>query len=270
MKPKKNKYQSKSGEEEEDLSQSVEAHNDPVVTGAQSSSEELAVLIRTILKEEISVVVSQLNIIKEDIASCTRKLVEVDETLSTMDERVTKLETACTALRKANLELKEKAERLEMHSRKYNVRVFGLAKDVEKGNPTGYMSQLFKELFQGKLQSEPDVEIAHRVGPPGNNRAMIVSLQKRTTTAEIIKIAKKEKELLFCGMKLKIFPDLTTEMAKKRASFRETRAKLRDEGVRHGIIHPATLIITFKGETKKFTEHSEADLYVKTVIQQNK
>ncbi len=85
--------------------------------------------------------------------------------MSDLDSRVTKLETANEQLRKTNSELREKAERLESHSRKYNLRVFGLSKDAEKGNPTSYMNTLFQELFKGKLQTERVVEVVHRVAP---------------------------------------------------------------------------------------------------------
>lgn len=123
-----------------------------------------------------------------------------------MPDVATGVQTSSNLAHEPNLELKEKAERLEMHSCKYNVRVFGLAKDREKSNPISYMPKLFKELFQEKLQSEIDVEIAHRIGPTGKaDRAMIVRLQKRTTREEIIKIAKKEKVLQVHGMRLKIF-----------------------------------------------------------------
>lgn len=37
--------------------------------------------------------------------------------------------------------------------------------------------------------------------------------------------------------------------------------------MRHGLIHPATLILTFKGQTRKFNEPSEAEVYYKTVIE---
>ncbi|KAJ0037232.1 hypothetical protein NL108_018510 [Boleophthalmus pectinirostris] len=268
MPTKKTKIHSKPDEEKGEVGTQQDGAHD-AATGVQNSWNELADLIRTIIREEIRVVVSQLNTIKDDISSCTQKLLEVDNVLSTMDKRITKLEKACEELHKANLELKGKAQRLEMHSRKYNVRVFGLAEDIEKDNPTHYMSRLFKELFEEKLQSEPEVEIAHRIGAAGRatERPMIVRLQKRTTREEILKIATKEGLLRVRGMKLRIFPDLTTEMAKKRTSFREIRSKLRDAGVRHGILHPATLIITFKGETKKFTERSVAHTYVKTVME---
>lgn len=79
----------------------------------------------------------------------------MDVTMSKLDSRVIELETVCDGL--VNEELKRKAERLEMHSCKHSVRVFGLTNDIETGNPTSYMSALFEDLFQDKLRGEPQV-----------------------------------------------------------------------------------------------------------------
>ncbi len=96
---------------------------------------------------------------------------------------------------------------------------------------------------------------------------MIVRMQHYMVREEILKVAKKERMLKHGEMKLQIFPDLTTDMAKKRATFREVRENLRRAGVRYGIIHPATLIITFgAGQSKKFMDHREAEVYWDPVI----
>lgn len=96
---------------------------------------------------------------------------------------------------------------------------------------------------------------------------MIVRMQRYMTREEILKVAKKERTLKYGEMKLQIFPDLTSDMAKQRATFREVRENLRRAGVRRGIIHPATLIVTVEaGQSKKFTSHREAENYWEMVI----
>lgn len=47
-------------------------------------------------------------------------------------------------------------------------------------------------------------------------------------------------------MKLKIFLDFTAVMTRRRAQFYDVGAKLREQGV----IHPATVILTFDEEKK--------------------
>lgn len=242
-----------------------------IMTGA--ANQQLSDLIRTIMREEIGVVLSklqpQLDDLKENISECSRKVGNIEETLSDLERRVTKLETVNEQLRKTNSKLREKAERLESDSRKCNLRVFGLTKDVEKGNPTSYMNSLFKEMFKGKIQTEPAVEVAHRVGPQlkDGTRAMIVRMQRYRAREEILTVAKKERTMKYGERNLRIFPDLTADMAKQRATFREVRENLRNAGVRHGIIHPATLIITVgTGHSKKFTDYREAEVFWDSVI----
>lgn len=268
MPPKKRKAQTKHGEVV--LAQQMIATD---MTAKEANMEELTSLIRRIMREELDEAINrlqpQLNAVKEQVLVCATKIGEIEASLCNFDSRITKLEGVNESLRKDNDELKEKTERLESHNRKYNVRVMGLTSDVEKGNPTSYMSQLLKELFSDKLQLEPGVEVAHRVGSKSKSgqRVMIVRLQRLVVRDEIVRIAKEERVLEVRGMKLRFFPDISTEMAKIRASFRDVRKKLWSAGVKHGIIHPATLILTFKGDTKKFSNHLAAETYLKTVIE---
>lgn len=236
------------------------------------NSEDLSVLIRTIIREEINVAIDklqpQLDAIKKEVTECSSKVAAIEEALNQMETRVTALETAKERLCKENTILKEKAERLENHSRKYNIRILGLTQDIEKGNPTSYVSALLSDLFRGKLQSAPEVENAHRVGPvpTSGQRVMIVRMHRLATREEVLRIAKRDKVFEIRGMRLRIFADLTAETVRARARFHDVRSRLWSAGVKHGIIHPATLILTFKGQTEKFTDHLAAEKYFETVI----
>lgn len=63
----------------------------------------------------------------------------------------------------------------------------------------------------------------------------------------------------FQQVKVRIFPDLTVQRAKRTAQFQDVRVKLCEAGIKHGIIHAATLIITFNGENKYFQDHKAAE-----------
>lgn len=67
-------------------------------------------------------------------------------------------------------------------------------------------------------------------------------------------------------MNVKIFPDLTAEVSKRRAQFKDLRMKLHQAGIKHGLIYPATLIITFNGDTKYFQDQKSGDIYYNQVI----
>lgn len=257
----------------------------PVLTAAQvpvkqMDKKEMSELIRSIIREELKVHMDelqpQLNSIKLDVKSCAEKVTGMETALSSQSDQINELERECGALRKIcktlqqdNQELREKTDRLEGYSRRFNIRVFGLDKGVEGDNATEYMSALLRDVFRGqrKLPGPPDVEIAHRVAGKGPGpRPMIVRLQRFVAKEAILKIAKLEKVLEYKDMKLKIFPDLTTETARRRALFNNIRGRLYRAGIQSGLIHPATLILTFNGEKKIFQKVSDAEKFFEEKI----
>lgn len=244
-----------------------------MAAGKDINMQELSELIRIIIREEINAAVDklqpQLDVVKKDISECSNKVSVIEEALDHMETRVAALESANESLRKENTDLKEKADRLENHSRKYNIRILGLVRDIEKGNPTSFVSALLNDLFKDKLHRAPEVENAHRIGPAAKSgqRVMIVRMHRLDTRDEILRLAKKEKLFEIRGMKLRIFPDFTDETAKARALFREVRNKLWSAGVIHGIMHPAILILTYNEKTIKFTDHLAAEKFYMTVVE---
>ncbi|KAL7407241.1 hypothetical protein ABVT39_005488 [Epinephelus coioides] len=228
--------------------------------------------MRAIIREEITTAISalqpQITSVKAEVKQCNERLTHAEERIAAPEASKTQLECENVKLKERVETLENIAEKLEAYSRRYNVRVFGLKQYVEKGNPTEYMAQLFKKVFKGKLPEEPVVEVAHRVGQANvsGDRAMIVRLQRQPTREAILKLAKEEGEILFEDMKVRIFPDLTAAVAKQRAQFKDIRKKLREQKIRNGIIHPATLIVTYKDEKKYFKDSKSAEKYFNTVI----
>ncbi|ROL52216.1 LINE-1 retrotransposable element ORF1 protein [Anabarilius grahami] len=210
----------------------------------------------------------QFDVLKLGLKDCNEKLVDVESGLSGMHDRMDEAERVCKALQKENKELRDKNEKLESYSRRFNLRVFGLDKDMEKGKPTEFMESLFSEIFKDKLSYKLEVEIAHRVGPvtKHGSRPMIVRMQRYVAKEAILQIAKQEKVLHFKGMKVKIFPDLTAEVSKRRAQFKDLRMKLHQAGVKHVLIYPATLIITFNGDIKYFQDQKSGEIYYNQMI----
>ena len=263
----------------------IDLPDSPVLTAAQvpvkeMDKKEMSELIRSIIREELKAHMDELqpqhNSIKLDVKSCAEKVTGMETVLSGQSDQINELDRECGTLRKIcnalqqeNQELKDKTERLEGYSRRFNLRVFGLDRDVEGDNATEYMSALLRDVFTGQrnLPGPPDVEIAHRVAGKGPGpRPMIVRLQRFMVKEAILKMAKSEKVLEYKNMKLKIFPDLTTEMARRRALFNNVRGKLYRAGIQSGLIHLATLILTFNGEKKIFQKVTEAEKFFEEKI----
>ena len=89
---------------------------------------------------------------------------------------------------------------------------------------------------------------------------MIVRMQRLQVKQAIINLSKQKGSMNYRGMRVWIYPDLTSEENWKRTMFNDVRKKLCEVKVHHGITHPATLI-TFKGETKSFSSSKDAETH---------
>lgn len=88
-----------------------------------------------------------LDALKEEPGTCCLTLGEMEERLVSINN-LTTLEAANENLIKENNELKEKTEMTEMHSRKFNLHVFGLKGDVRKSDPIAFITNFFMEVFR--------------------------------------------------------------------------------------------------------------------------
>ncbi|KAJ4920544.1 hypothetical protein JOQ06_024743, partial [Pogonophryne albipinna] len=167
------------------------------------------------------------------------KLGDMEEGITDMDCRVAILETANGNLKNENKEFKDKIERMEIQSRKFNPRVIGLKTAIEKSDPIAFVTNFLKEVFGSELSCEPAVEIAYRIGQWTDlrPRPMIVTMQRYQAKEDILKLARSKGEILFRDMRVNIFPDITPDIARKRALFNDVRMKLRKAEVM--ILNPA-------------------------------
>lgn len=64
---------------------------------------------------------------------------------------------------------------------------------------------------------------------------------------------------------MKLFADVATEVHRQRKQFDVVRDKLRKLRVRHGILSPSTLVLTYKEKVHKFTSPAEAKIFVQKI-----
>ncbi|KAJ4929921.1 hypothetical protein JOQ06_018941 [Pogonophryne albipinna] len=138
---------------------------------------------------------------------------------------------------------------------------------IEKSDPIAFVTNFLKEVFGTELSCELAVEIAYRIGQGTDlrPRPMIVTMQRYQAKDAILKLARSKGEILLRDMRVKIFPDITPDIARKRALFNDVTMKLRKAVVRHGLLFPATLTVTFNEQTKLYRD-CEAEHFYKTVI----
>lgn len=195
--------------------------------------------LRTALADDFNALKSELQAVRSEITNSTYAIrsemdrmrgdiKDMEGVLSTWSDEVTSLQTAITSLRSQVGKLTEKNEDLEGRMRRGNVRIVGVDEQPDSSSPTA-VSKLLKEV----LQMDRDIKIdrSHRsLGQwkPGDRpRVIIAKLHYDGDAVEILRRARDKAPLTYNGMRISIFPDYTTSVAKARAATRATRSPLR-------------------------------------------
>ncbi len=98
-----------------------------------------------------------------------------------------------------------------------------------------------------------------RPGDAEQPHPLVVRLHYFCDVTVVLWKAVIQKDLFYHGQRIRIFPDFTPEVAKRRAAFNRAREILRDKsGVRYGLLYPAKLRVTFRGTETVFTDARKA------------
>lgn len=159
---------------------------------------------------------------------------------------------------------------LENRSRRQNLRVVGISEDKEAGNPSRFVAEFFTEVLgETHFESPIIIDRAHRTLAPKPRdgerpRAIIVRLHYYSDGEKILQLSRAKGRLLYKGSPVHIFPDMSPEVGKLRASFNPVKVKLRNAGIPYSLYYPAKLIITVNGTKHSFTDPQEAEKFIMT------
>lgn len=211
--------------------------------------------------------------VQTTVTSIGGRLTDVERSLEDVDSRTLQLENLCAQLAKENATLSNRLEDLESRSRRQNLRVIGIPEDTEGPMVTEFMEDFFNEtLDMPKQQNQlPICDRAHRSlaekDPKGPPRPIIIRVHHDQVRREILQRAREKGELTFRGKTVHIFQDWPPSVAKKRAAFKDVKAKMRDlPGVRYGLTPSAKLQITFRGKRRVFDKPEEAEIFFANTI----
>lgn len=86
---------------------------------------------------------------------------------------------------------------------------------------------------------------------------MIIRLSRWRDKQDIMRAAAQRKDLAWEGQRFLAYQDFSAEDSQRRAQYNDLKKPLRKAGVRFGVVHPATLIVTT--DEQKFTYSSRED-----------
>uniref|UniRef100_A0A087YRW2 L1 transposable element RRM domain-containing protein n=1 Tax=Poecilia formosa TaxID=48698 RepID=A0A087YRW2_POEFO len=221
-------------------------------------------IVSNVVKREISAAVTPL---EAKIASFGNAIQDLERSASDQDGRLAALEASVNSLNVLVDTLSKKCEDLEGRSRLNNIRLVGVSEGSEGQQPTKFASTLLQDLLG--LDAKPALDQAHRTlrarpaegQPPRPFVVRVTLLQERN---EILRRARESYPLLYKGKRVFIFPDYSTSVAKKRASFTKVKKELHScPGIKFGLLFPAILRITLpNGQIRKFEDPALAADFV--------
>lgn len=243
-------------------------------TDLQSTKTEICQTIDTRIAEMATTIRGELSVFQTEIradvsvlqasdAQHSSVIAELEQSASNSSDAIVKLQSEVKRLSTEVEYLTDKCIDLEGRSRRQNVRIVGLKEGSEKGMDIGtFVSGLLKDTLS--LDDNPLVDRAHRAlrKRPGDSeqpRALIARLHYYRDVTAVLKRSAEVKVLSFKGQRIRVFPDFTPEVAKRRAAFNRAKELLRDQpGVRYGMLYPAKLRVTFNGTETVYTDASKA------------
>lgn len=236
----------------------------------ESFKADMAVLMQE-STESLKVAVDSLGL---QVAQFNSRLSKTEAVVGDNFTKLTEMETAVESLQSQTATLLERVDDLENRSRRSNLRVINVPEGSERGqNPAKFMSDLLMEVTgPGVLNAPPEIERAHRsLGPrPGDDnarkpRAFIVKFLRFQEKEAVLRWARQNK-LDYGGTELRVYPDISTALAKKRAAFNPVKSALYQKGIKFRLLHPARLQVSYKNEEHYFdSPRSAQDFYDRRV-----
>lgn len=139
----------------------------------------------------------------------------------------------------------------------------------EKGQDLAkFVSDLLMTVTGSEVfSSPPEIERAHRtLRRPGDTntekpRAFIVKFLRFQEKEKVLRWARKH-QMTYDGAKLTIYPDITAELARQRASFKGIKSALYERRIKFRLLHPACLLVSFQDKDYYFDSPQKAqDFY---------
>lgn len=224
-------------------------------------------LIRNELKEVKAEIVNNTTAIRSEVDKMKATITDMETGLSTCADDITTLQTEVAKLKTEVAQVRMKNEDLEGRQRRNNIRIVGV-KEGPGSCSTTSVSKLLREALN--LDKDILVDRSHRgmgQNKHGKPRVIVARLHYYQDCLNVLRRARERAPLRYQGEQISIFPDYTETVAKARAAFNNVRNILRGRrDVRYGILFPARLRISYKGDDKEFLNPDEAMTYVKHTI----
>ena len=255
-----------------------EANTAADATSIMLSAEQLAAEFakqRTTLRDDFLSLIQEsnkplqasLDSLQATVNSFQSRLASVESTAGDNFARITTAESTIKALHVQNQSLLDRVDDLENRSRRANLRVLNIPEGSEDGkDPLKFMSEMLAQMMGPDVFSAPpELERAHRTPtyrPAGDHQGKnpLVCFSRFQQKEAALRWARNH-ELKFQGAAIRVYQDLSTTLAKRRAAFNGIKQALYRKNVRFQHLYPSRLRVVHDNDTHIFDSPDEAQKF---------
>ncbi|GAA6067234.1 uncharacterized protein LOC113648637 [Tachysurus ichikawai] len=166
-------------------------------------------------------------------------------------------------LQAQNISLLDRVEDLENRSRRANLRIVNVPEGSENGHdPVTFIAEMLLEMTGTEVFDKPPaLERAHR--SPGQKpvdgrkpRPFVVCFHRFQEKEQLLRWSRRH-EAKYKGNPIRIYPDLSAILSRRRASYNGIKQSLYQKNIRFQLLYPARLRVTFNEETFIFNTPEE-------------
>lgn len=225
--------------------------------------------VASLIKEATESLKSSVGSLRQEVSSVNGRLTQTEVLVGENFEKIAEMETAIKTLQKQCTKLQDKVDDLENRSRRSNLRIINVPEGCEKGqDPAKFVSDLLMEVTGSDVfSSPPEIERAHRtrrrseVQDKEKPRAFLVKFLRFQEKENMLTWA-KNNQITYRDSELRIYSDMSADLAKRRAAFNDVKAALYRRKIKFQLRHPARLYVSFQDQDYFFDTPQEAkDFY---------
>uniref|UniRef100_A0AAV2LHQ7 LINE-1 type transposase domain-containing 1 n=1 Tax=Knipowitschia caucasica TaxID=637954 RepID=A0AAV2LHQ7_KNICA len=225
--------------------------------------------MHALIQESIKPLQASVDSLNKNVKAFHTRLASTEVRVGENFEKLIEVDNQIHSLEKYNSALLNKVEDLENRSRRANLRVLNIPEKSEdgKGNIV-FLSDLQKDAMGPDIfPSPPELERAHRIGPiTGKFTRPFITCFHHYRDKEAVLRWSRQNQMKFGGNVLRVYPDLSAALVKKRAEFKPIKALLYAKGVQFRLLYPAQLKIVHNGESRTISSSEDATVYYKQFI----